>query len=346
MNILPLSNSETSAFCSQIAMILKSGISSTEGIAIMLEDTDKNDEKQLLTTIYDTLTQTGSLHEALQETHAFPDYMLSMVDIGERTGRLDEVMGSLADYYEKEAGLAQTIKNAITYPCIMIFMMLAVILILITKVMPVFEQVFLQLGTRMSGPSRVILNIGTFLNTHSIVLIIIIVVLIATAIVLIKTKIGQNFISKLAARFGGNKNLSEKISAYRFAGGMALTLSSGLTPEECLNLASSLIDDGAYKDKIKTCQQAIENGEDLYQSLLSCGVFSGIYTRMAAIAARTGMMEEMMLKIAAHFEEEIDQKIARILAIIEPTLVIILSVIVGIILLSVMLPLMSIMSTL
>ena len=180
MNILPLSNSETSAFCSQIAMILKSGISSTEGIAIMLEDTDKNDEKQLLTTIYDTLTQTGSLHEALQETHAFPDYMLSMVDIGERTGRLDEVMGSLADYYEKEAGLAQTIKNAITYPCIMIFMMLAVILILITKVMPVFEQVFLQLGTRMSGPSRVILNIGTFLNTHSIVLIIIIVVLIAT----------------------------------------------------------------------------------------------------------------------------------------------------------------------
>ena len=346
MNILPLSNSETSAFCSQIAMILKSGISSTEGIAIMLEDTDKNDEKQLLTTIYDTLTQTGSLHEALQETHAFPDYMLSMVDIGERTGRLDEVMGSLADYYEKEAGLAQTIKNAITYPCIMIFMMLAVILILITKVMPVFEQVFLQLGTRMSGPSRVILNIGTFLNTHSIVLIIIIVVLIATAIVLIKTKIGQNFISKLAARFGGNKNLSEKISAYRFAGGMALTLSSGLTPEECLNLASSLIDDGAYKDKIKTCQQAIENGEDLYQSLLSCGVFSGVYTRMAAIAARTGMMEEMMLKIAAHFEEEIDQKIARILAIIEPTLVIILSVIVGIILLSVMLPLMSIMSTL
>ena len=342
MNILPLSNSETSAFCSQIAMILKSGISSTEGIAIMLEDTDKNDEKQLLTTIYDTLTQTGSLHEALQETHAFPDYMLSMVDIGERTGRLDEVMGSLADYYEKEAGLAQTIKNAITYPCIMIFMMLAVILILITKVMPVFEQVFLQLGTRMSGPSRVILNIGTFLNTHSIVLIIIIVVLIATAIVLIKTKIGQNFISKLAARFGGNKNLSEKISAYRFAGGMALTLSSGLTPEECLNLASSLIDDGAYKDKIKTCQQAIENGEDLYQSLLSCGVFSGVYTRMAAIAARTGMM----LKIAAHFEEEIDQKIARILAIIEPTLVIILSVIVGIILLSVMLPLMSIMSTL
>lgn len=346
MNILPLSNSETSAFCSQIAMILKSGISSTEGIAIMMEDTDKNDEKQLLTTIYNTLTQTGNLHESLLETHAFPDYMLSMVDIGERTGRLDEVMSSLADYYEKEAGLAQTIKNAITYPCIMIFMMLAVILILITKVMPVFDQVFTQLGTHMSGPSRVILNIGTFLNTHSIVLIIIVVALIACAVVLIKTKAGQNLLGRLAAHFGGNRNLSEKISAYRFAGGMALTLSSGLTPEECLSLASSLIEDGAYKEKIKACQTAVENGEDLYQSLLSCGVFSGVYTRMAAIAARTGMMEEMMQKIAAHFEEEIDQKISRILAIIEPTLVIILSVIVGIILLSVMLPLMNIMSTL
>ena len=293
------------------------------------EPTSQEEESEKSETIKVFRTQSGRVIDV-----ALYDYVVGCV------------AGEMPDYYEKEAGLAQTIKNAITYPCIMIFMMLAVILILITKVMPVFEQVFLQLGTRMSGPSRVILNIGTFLNTHSIVLIIIIVVLIATAIVLIKTKIGQNFISKLAARFGGSKNLSEKISAYRFAGGMALTLSSGLTPEECLNLASSLIDDGAYKDKIKTCQQAIENGEDLYQSLLSCGVFSGIYTRMAAIAARTGMMEEMMLKIAAHFEEEIDQKIARILAIIEPTLVIILSVIVGIILLSVMLPLMSIMSTL
>lgn len=346
MNITPLSNSETAAFCSQMTMILKSGISSTEGIAMMTEDSEKNDEKQLLTAIDRTLGETGSLHAALTDTHAFPDYMLAMVDIGERTGRLDEVMQALADYYEKEADLALTIKNAISYPCIMIFMMLAVILILITKVMPIFEQVFLQLGTRMSGPSRVLLNIGTFLNHHSIVLITVIVLLLAAVILLLFTKAGQHILTSWAARLGGNKNLSEKISAYRFANGMALTLSSGLTPEECLNLTAALVTKGTYREKIEACKKAVAEGEDLYQSLLSCGVFSGVYTRMASIAARTGMMDEMMHKIAEHFEAEVDQKISGILAIIEPTLVIILSVIVGIILLSVMLPLMSIMSTL
>ena len=108
----------------------------------------------------DVLTHTGILHEALKKTGAFPGYLLNMVRIGEQTGRLDDVMQSLAEYYEKEASLAQTIKNAVTYPLIMIFMMILVIIVLISKVMPVFNQVFKQLGSEMTGPSRAILHTG------------------------------------------------------------------------------------------------------------------------------------------------------------------------------------------
>ena len=79
-------------------------------------------------------------------------------------------MQSLAEYYEKEASLAQTIKNAVTYPLIMIFMMILVIIVLITKVMPVFNQVFKQLGSEMTGPSGAILHIGAFLDRHSVIL--------------------------------------------------------------------------------------------------------------------------------------------------------------------------------
>ena len=95
----PLSNTEIAAFCSQTAMILRSGISSIEGISIMLEDSQNADEKELLSAVNDTLMQTGSLTQALADTHAYPDYMISMVRIGEQTGRLDDVMDSLAVYY-------------------------------------------------------------------------------------------------------------------------------------------------------------------------------------------------------------------------------------------------------
>lgn len=159
-----LSHAEAASFCSQMALILKSGISSLEGISIMLEDTNELNEKKLLTQIYETMIRTGNFHESLTAAKVFPDYLLQMVKIGEQTGKLDEVMESLADYYEREANLAQTIRHAVSYPLIMAVMMAFVILVLITKVMPVFYQVFQQLGSEMTGFSRMLLLTGEFLN--------------------------------------------------------------------------------------------------------------------------------------------------------------------------------------
>lgn len=156
----PLSDQETASFCSQMALILKAGISSVEGITIMLEDAGNSDEKKLLSHIYESMTETGSLHQSLASTAAFPSYLLQMVQIGEETGRQDEVMASLAEYYEKEDNLAQTIRHAVTYPCIMVLLMIFIIVVLITRVMPVFHQVFQQLGSAL-------LDNGVFTGTYA-----------------------------------------------------------------------------------------------------------------------------------------------------------------------------------
>lgn len=345
-NIKPLTYTETAAFCSQMSMILKAGISSYEGLTIMTEDAKESDEKELLGLANETLIATGSFYEAIAATGAFPNYMLSMVKIGEETGRLDEVMESLSSYYEREAGLATTIKNAITYPCIMILMMIAVILVLMTKVMPVFDQVFRQLGSEMGGFSKAILTLGKFLNSHSIILIVLLVIIVALGIFLTRTASGQRSLLAFAGKFRFTRMLASEIDTYRFANGMALTLSSGLTPEDSLKLTKPLIQEGPFLSKIESCIEKVASGEDLCDSLLSSGIFTGVYTKMASIASRTGVMDEVMKKISAAYEEEIDTRIGKILAAVEPTLVVILSVAVGVILLSVMLPLINIMSVL
>ncbi|MCF0144066.1 MAG: type II secretion system F family protein [Firmicutes bacterium] len=342
----PLSLAETSAFCSQIGMILRAGISSSEGISIMLDDTKDEGEKKLLSAINDTLQATGSLYMSLEETGAFPDYMVTMVQIGEQTGKLDDVMISLSEYYEKESTLADSIRSAVTYPCIMILMMVGVILLLMMKVLPIFGQVYSQLGTSMNGLTRVIIGIGVFLNKNWLITVIILAALIAVAIYFFATAKGRGTFMGLTSKFSSQKKLTEDISSYRFASGMALTLSSGLTPEESLRLTAGLIDKGPFREKVDACIEKVSAGEDLCDSLLSCGLFSGLYTRMTSIAARTGAMDEVMAKIAARREEEIDSRISGMLAAIEPTLVIVLSVIVGVILLSVMLPLINIMTAL
>jgi len=126
---------------------------------------------------------------------------------------------------------------------------------------------------------------------------------------------------------------------------MALTLSSGLNPERSMELVNALNDDPVFQEKIDLCQNKLEEGCDLSQALFTSGMFTGVYARMASIGSKTGTMDQVMEQIARLYQEDIDTRMNNMLAVLEPTLVIALSLIVGVILLSVMFPLMGIMSS-
>ncbi len=119
--------------------------------------------KELLDEIYQSVMDTGRLDQALEETKVFPEYLIRMTQIGEETGTLDEVMESLAEHYDREEAIRRSVRSAISYPLLMIGMMLVIIIILMTKVMPVFDQVFRQFGQEMTGFSRGILLAGNAL---------------------------------------------------------------------------------------------------------------------------------------------------------------------------------------
>lgn len=344
--LAPLSKTEVAAFCSQMAMILSAGISSLEGISLMLEETTNKEEKKLLSQIYDSLLSTGYMYDALKETGVYPEYMLQMVQIGETTGKLDEVMKSLSTHYDREASIAQSIKSAVTYPLIMIVMMVLIILVLITKVMPIFQQVFRQLGSEMTGFSKAVLNLGTTISRYSIVLIVIVAVLLAAFFYFAKTRRGRRQSQSLLGHFRWTRSYIESIAACRLASGLALTLSSGISPDECLNYASNLISYAGLKKKIEACTVSMEEGSEFAAALSANGVFSGMYSRMVTLGSRTGMLDDVMKDIADRYQEDMDRRLTAIIAALEPALVIVLSLIVGMILLSVMLPLMGIMANL
>lgn len=342
----PLSNTELSAFCSQIAMILESGISVVEGITIMADDAVTAEEKVILNEILAGLIETGSFYQALEHSGLFPQYLLHMTDIGEQTGKLDEVMSALSDHYEREDNLSRSVQNAVTYPCIMVGMMVIVILVLIIKVMPIFNQVFIQLGTQMSGFSLGLMNIGSTISRYSVLLIAVLVLILMLILYLTRTSAGRRLLLKIGYKLPGSHAIYEGMAACRFADGISLTLSSGLNPDHSMELVSALTDDPVFLKKLDVCKDEIAKGRDLTEALFTAHIFNGMYARMASIGSRTGSLDKVMAKIAGQYEQDIDTRLSNILAVLEPTLVIILSLIVGIILLSVMLPLMGIMSSL
>lgn len=339
-----LSHSEIASFCSQMAMILRAGISSLEGIAIMKEEATSAEDQKILTAIYDSLAETGQLAAALEATGVFPAYFLQMCRIGEQSGQLDKVMTSLFAFYEREAGIAESVRSAVTYPMVMLIMMLVVVAVLLSKVLPVFQQVFTQLGAEMNWASRSLMEFGNVLNRYGIVLILVILILAVLELYLTRTQSGQARLASVSGHLPFSRKFADLTASCRFAGGMSLLLSSGFSPEESISMAGRLSEGTRFQKKLQDCLEKLETGEALSDALIQSGIFTGIYGRMVLVAQKTGTLDEVMQNIAVRYEEELDGRLAATMAVLEPTLVAVLSVITGVILLSVMLPLMGILS--
>ncbi len=339
-----LSNEELAAFCSQLAILNKAAITPLESMRILLADTKDEGTKALLTSIQDSVLEGDNLSEALDKTGVFPEYVVNTIKLGEESGSTDDILVSLAEYYEREVEIHESIKNAITYPVVMIFMMFLVILVLITKVLPIFNQVFIQLGAEMSGFAASLLNIGTSLNRYSVGIISFIVVVIVLYLIATKTVAGKRITRRMLSGFFLTKSFYEDVAIERFASGLTLVLKAGIDTYHGLEMIKELVEHKKVCAKIDICKEEIDKQESLPDSIKTAGFFSHLNNRLVDIGFRSGQSDETMKRIADEYGRRSEKKINRIISIIEPTLVIILSVIVGLILLSVILPLMGIMS--
>lgn len=340
-----LTPAELSTFCAQLTMILKAGIPVAEGLSIMQSDLHNTQGKQIIATILDHMQLGEPFHMALSASGLFPKYMVDLVEIGEQTGKLDEVMDYQCSYYEREESIARSLKSAITYPLILIIIMVLVIGILVAKVLPIFHQVFLQLGHEMSVVSQSILQFGNAAGRCSAVITAVFAAAAVLLFALSRTQHGKNALVSFQSRFFLTKTLYAKIAAGRFAGAMSMMLSSGLDPDESLDLAAKLIDNRYLSAKIEQCKKQIAQGSSFADALEQTELFSGVYAKMVSVGFQTGSVDTVMQKLSERYEQEIDDQISSLISLVEPTLVAVFSVIVGMILLSVMLPLMGIMSS-
>ena len=330
-----LGNLEIAAFCDQLSMIVSAGIPIYEGISILQEDAPEEETAEILSVISNSLDHGSSFCDALRETNVFPKYVLDMIGIGELAGKLEEVLNALTGYYKREESIQNSIKNAVTYPLLMIAMMLAVILVLIAKVLPVFHQIYMELGSDLTGFAGAMMRFSDALNQYLFVIVIVLIAAAAGIFLISKSDAGQKFFKK--------RPLALSTAASRFANCMALALSSGLDTDQGLMLAEQLVDNPYMASRIKKCRDLTASGRGF--AVLTSGIFSKIYTSMITIGFRTGSMDEVMHQISEEYEEETDKQIAKFISVLEPTLVIILSIFIGLILISFLLPLIGIMSS-
>lgn len=332
-----LKNAEAAAFCQQLSMVIKAGLPVYYGIDILKDDAPDEETGMLLGELYTSMEAGSPLHEALRETGRFPDYMVHMIMLGEQAGRLEEVLTSLVSYYERETSIRSNLRNAVAYPLFMTAMMLVVITVLITKVLPVFAQIYAELGSSLTGTAAIMLNISNLLNRYMGLLVILILIFAVFIWVFCHTNCGKKQLWK--------NRLSQSISSGRFANCMYLALTSGLDTDQSLELSETLVGNPYIQEKIRKCRDLVKNGETFPHALLHAGIFSQMHAGLISIGSKTGAMDDIMKHISTAYDEESEHLVDRFISALEPTLVIILCFLIGLILISFLLPLLGIMSS-
>ena len=330
-NTKALSPMELSRFCDQIAMMLKSGMQLENGMEVLAEKKDA--ASQEYAKMQQRLCETGSLYDAMQESGLFPAYLTEMTGIGEKTGRLEDVMRSMTSYYEREAKLKQSLRNAVSYPLVLGGMLFVIVLILLWQVLPVFRRVLSGMG--VTGSDNGLMQLGATIGW-----------VVLGIVGLMKTKAKDKVLALVKKVIPAVGRLYEGISASRVAAVLSMMLSSGFIMEDALGTVPRVLDDEEAVKKIEGITNEINNGETFADAVAALGMFDVMHTRLLQTGAMTGSEDEVMEKIAKTYEEQTESSISGLIAIIEPTVVALLSVVIGAVLLSVMLPMAGVLSSL
>ena len=342
-----MSSEELSSFCDQIALMLSSGMTLRDGIEMLAEDEmkDKSLKHRPYTNLYKTVDETGSLYVALKENEEdWPSYMVEMVDIGEQTGRLEDIMVSLSTYYQREGRIRSAAVSAITYPLVLGVMLVVIIGILLWRVLPIFRRVLASLGVGASSSGSVLMQIGTWVGWGVLILIGLVVLAAIVIAILLKTKARSGVLKFLKNLFPPVRKLTEKLSASRVAGILSLMLSSGFPMENALQMAPAALADQESIDKVAQIRKDMQDGDTFSDALSKSGLFADFHNRMLKVGAASGHEPQVMGKIAEIYEEQVEDGLDHLISIVEPTLVALLCVVIGAILLSVMLPMAGVLS--
>jgi len=336
---------EIALFCTQISLFLRAGVSLVEGLALLKADIEHQVLSDVIGAVYDAVTKRLSFTEAIRQSGAFPPYMERMTAIGEKSGHLDDVLQTLADFYEREDQLKQRVRSSVTYPIILIVMMSAIVMLLVTSVLPMFGELLRAQGSDLPGIARGLLGFGEFVGTYWWLLLLILALCIAVPMAARRTSGGKQFFDRLKADFILTRTLTRKIAAERFSAAMAFLLRSHVNFEEALDMTGGLLDNEYMSQKIKECQDRITSGEEAPEAFTRTGIFPRLFARMVAVGFKTGDLDGMMLRLSELYEQEVDASLGRLIGAIEPSFVALLSLVVGIILVSVMVPLLDILSS-
>jgi type IV pilus assembly protein PilC len=341
-----ITDKQLAAFTRQFATMINAGLPLVNCLQILQRQQDNQTLANVITDVEQEVEKGGTLADAMARHNTiFSDLYVNMVSAGEQGGILDTILGRLAVHLEKSASLRSKIKTAMMYPMVVLCVVIVCTAALLLFVIPIFQSMFEDLGGELPGPTRFVIGMSQFLQHYILLVIIGIAAVIFLFRMYYKTESGQRVIDSIKLSMPIFGPLQRKMAIARFTRTLGTLVSSGVAILDGLSITSKTAGNRVIADAIMAARTSISGGENISTPLEASGVFPTMVTQMIAVGEETGGLDDMLLKIADFYEEEVDVAVGGLTSTLEPLMIVVLGGIVGGMVIAMYLPIFDLIGT-
>ncbi len=327
-------------FTRQMSTMMRAGVPLVQAFEIVSDGVDKPKMGTLIKQIRNDVASGNSFAASIRKHPIFfDDLFCNLVDAGEQSGSLETMLDRIATYKEKTESLKAKVKKAMTYPIAVMLVAVIVSGILLIKVVPQFEDVFAGFGAELPAFTQMVIRLSEFMQANWLFIIL----AFAAAIFLFRqahrrSKALREWIDRAALKMPVAGNIIEKSAVARFARTLSTTFAAGVPLVDALNSVAGATGNSVYTKAVLKVRDDVSTGQQLNFSMRSTGVFPNMVNQMVAIGEESGSLDDMLDKSATYYEEQVDNAVDNLTALMEPMIMSVLGVLVGGLIIAMYLP--------
>lgn len=326
-------------FCRQLATLYKSGINLAEAVRVLGVQAESKVFRKILKEISEEMQQGTQFSEATANyPSVFSSIFINMIRAGEASGNLDEMLSRLAVFYEKEYYTRQKVKSAMVYPTIMSIVTVIVVIILMTFVVPRLIGSFASMGLELPLPTRIVIATSDWMKVRWFLVIAALFIPVISIKLIRKSQQGTYYLHYIKLKVPVFGKLWHKQALSRFSRTFCSLFAAAIPMLQMISIVSTVVGNEVMAKLIRESREGLRNGQPMADSFRDSWLFPPMVVQMLAVGEKTGALDTMLEKAAEFYEADVDAMADRLKALLEPIMILVLAVIVGVIVLAVMLP--------
>ncbi len=332
-------------FLRQFSTLMAAGILLLDAVELLAEQTESEALQKALQEIADDIKSGTPLSDSMEQyPKLFPELLVEMIRSGEISGRLDDVLDQMATYYEKQFRLKQKVSTAMTYPIAIAIFAVAVSVFMILFIVPMFGDMFASAGEELPAITRGVLAISDFIRDYWWVVILAVIALVFVYRKVRESEEGSYFLDNLSLKLPALGAFNQKVAMARLTQTLSSLLASSVPILQAVEVTSRVVGNKVIERVLLESRDSLEKGESLAAPMSESWVFPALVIHMVRVGEKSGALDEMLKKVADIYDQEVNEASDKLQSLIEPILIVFLAAIVGVIVLSIVMPMFSMFS--